>query len=193
MNDLENIELLQQLHGNSEKAIETLFSMHYRPLCYFAESILHNKQEAEDTAVDVFLKFLAKKEQFDNLPDIKSFLFTATRNACIDLLRKQKTRKNQPTPIVAIEESSFDHEMLTAQLLQSIYAEIENLPGQCKKVFKSFFLEGKNTTTIAHEMGLKQQTVLNQKVKAQKLLRSTLLKKGLDYVIPAAVIAALFK
>jgi RNA polymerase sigma factor (sigma-70 family) len=194
MSDRENIKLLKQLHDNEEGAIKTLFSMHYRPLCYFAKSIIQNTQEAEDIAAEVFIKFLTKKSQFDNLPDIKSFLFTATRNACIDLLRKQKTLRTglaQSGTITAIDGSAFDNEMLMARLLQTVYAEIENLPGQCKKVFKSFFLEGKNTVTIAHEMGLKQQTVLNQKIKAQKLLRSILLKKGLDYIVPVLVVAGL--
>ena len=48
--------------------------MRYRPLCYFDTSIVHNQQESEDIAVDVFLKFLNKKTEFDNLTDIKSFL-----------------------------------------------------------------------------------------------------------------------
>lgn len=176
--------LIEGLHKGEEKSIRTLYAMHYRPLCYFAENIIHNKSEAEDIAVESFLELLKKKTDFDNLADIKSFLFTVIRNACIDYLRKQKIRTQNNTKLsylYASEELPVEYEMITAQLLQSVYAEIEHLPGQCKKVFKSFFIEGKTTAIIAEEMGIKPQTVLNQKVKALRLLRFMLLKEGLQY------------
>jgi RNA polymerase sigma-70 factor (family 1) len=177
-------EIIEGLRRGDEQSVRTLYAMYYRPLCYFAERMIYNKPEAEDIAVETFLKLLNKRNDFDNLADIKSFLFTAARNACIDFFRKQKRRQQsgRGLEMVTVPEESFgEAEMIIARLLQTIYAEIENLPGQCKKVFKSFFIEGKTTAVIAEEMGISPQTVLNQKIKALHSLRLTLLKEGLQF------------
>lgn len=77
------------------------------------------------------------------------------------------------------DESFGQDEMIASKVLQVIYTEVENLPAQCKQAFKSIFIEGKNTATIAAEMGISTQTVLNQKSKALQLLRLRLYKEGL--------------
>jgi RNA polymerase sigma-70 factor (family 1) len=178
----DDTEIINGLHKGDEASIRALYAMHYRALCYFAERLVHDKAEAEDIAVETFLKLLNKRNDFDNLRDIKSFLFTAARNACIDFLRKLKVRNKgnmEPELLSVPDELAGEAEMITAKILQTIYAEAENLPGQCRQVFKSFFIEGKSTAIIAAEMGLSPQTVLNQKIKALQLLRLTLFRKGL--------------
>ena len=175
-------DIISGFRNGEETAVKQLYNLHYRPLCYFAEQLVHDKTEAEDIAVEIFLKLLKKKDDFDNLPDIKSFLYTATRNACFDFLRKLKRDNKYSIEISASiepDELFGEKEMITAKVLQAIYADVENLPGQCKQVFKSIFLEGKTTAIVASEMGISTQTVLNQKSKALQMLRLTLYKQGL--------------
>lgn len=175
-------DIINGLRSGDEKIIRELYALHYRPLCYFAEKLVNDKEEAEDIAVDTFLKLLNKKHDFDNLQDIKSFLFTVARNACFDFLRKVKRRdkSNRELEYLAEPDERFgEMEMITAKVLQTIYAEVENLSGQCRQVFKSIFVEGKNTATVAMEMGISPQTVLNQKSKALQTLRLKLYKEGL--------------
>ncbi len=177
-----NSDIISRFRNGEEVAIKQLYQLHYRSLCYYAEKLLQDKTEAEDVAVDVFLKLLNKKNDFDNLPDIKSFLFRATRNACFDILRKNKRRDSNNREIANLSEPDElfgEKEMITAKVLQVIYAEIENLPGQCRQVFKSIFIDGKATSTVADEMGITTQTVLNQKSKALQSLRLSLYNKGL--------------
>lgn len=168
-----DIDLLERFRNGDEIAIRELYKTHYRPLCYFNQKIVQHIQEAEDISTEVFLKLLRKKNDFGSLNEIKSFLFTASKNACLDFLRKQKQQITQElsSDIVTIDENSIDEEMLTAKILQSIYAEIESLPKQCKQVFKAIFIEGKSTAVIAEEMGISPQTVLNQKTKALRIIR----------------------
>jgi RNA polymerase sigma-70 factor (family 1) len=177
-----DMELIHGLQHGKEAAVKQLYDLHYQALCYYADKLLFNKEEAEDIAVESFLKLLRKKDDFDNLKDIESFLFTSARNACIDVLRKTKRReKDHETLAFLSEPDSFpdDKEMITAMTLQTIYAEIENLPQQCKLVFQAIFIDGKTTSQIAEEMGISPQTVLNQKSKAIQVLRMKLYKEGL--------------
>ncbi len=175
-------EIIDGLRAANETAIRALYELHYRPLCYFAEKLLNNKEEAEDVAAETFLKLVKKKQDFDNLTNIKSFLFTAARNACFDILRKTKRTdksKKELEYLAQPDELFGDDEMIKAKVLQKIYAEVERLPGQCRLVFKSIFIEGKNTAVIASELGISTQTVLNQKTKALRTLRLKIYDEGL--------------
>nr|WP_162988786.1 RNA polymerase sigma-70 factor [Pedobacter schmidteae] len=177
-----NNDIINGFRNAEEAACRQLYALHYRPLCYFAQKLVYNKEEAEDIVVDTFLKLLKKKNDFDNLPDVKSFLYLAVRNACFDFLRKLKTRDKANKEIEYLSEPDElfgKDEMITAKVLQVIYAEVENLPGQCKQVFKSIFIEGKSTGVVASEMGISTQTVLNQKTKALQKLRLILYKEKL--------------
>lgn len=177
-----NSDLMYRFQNGEQAAIKQLYNQHYKPLCYFAEKLVNDKTEAEDIAVETFLKLLEKRYDFDNLPDIKSFLFTATRNACFDFLRKIKRQDKTNRLLVAQPDTNEvfgEREMLTAKVLQCIYVEMENLPAKCEQVFKSLFIERKSTAAIASEMGISTQTVLNQKSRALHLLRLLLHKKGL--------------
>lgn len=170
------IAFIEGFKNGDEIAIRELYDTHYRPLCYFNQKIIRDMQEAEDISTEIFLKLLRKKNDFDSLQEIKSFLFTASKNACIDFLRKekqqQKSSSTQISFIADFDENLIEQELLTAKVLQAIYAEIESLPKQCKHVFKAIFIEGKSTASIAEEMGLSPQTVLNQKSKALQIIRS---------------------
>jgi RNA polymerase sigma-70 factor (family 1) len=177
-----DIDLINSFRRGDETAVKQLYTLHYQALCYYADRMIRNKEEAEDIAVESFLKLLQKKDDFDKLRDIESFLFTATRNLCIDLLRRTKRREQDHQTIAFLHDADKfqeDKEMVTAMVLQTIYAEIEHLPQQCKLVFRSIFIDGKTTAQIAADMGISPQTVLNQKTKALNILRNKLDQEGL--------------
>lgn len=175
-------DIITDFHLGKEKASHHLYNLHFPSLCYFADRMIDDKHEAEDIVVDTFMKLLNKKADFDNLSDIKSFLYTATSNACLDSLRKRKRQESVHREIkylLAEDENVGIDEMIIAKVLQTIHIEIEGLPTQCRKIFKSIFLENKSTSKIAIEMKISPQTVLNQKSKALRLLRLKLYKDGL--------------
>jgi RNA polymerase sigma-70 factor (ECF subfamily) len=69
--------------------------------------------------------------------------------------------------------------MIMARIIQAIYEEIEQLPKQRKSIFKAIFLHGKRTVTIANELNISQQTVLNQKSAAIRKIKQKLSKTEL--------------
>ncbi len=138
---LSNNDLIHGFRNGDEIAIRQLYNQHYRPLCYFSEKLINNKTEAEDIAVDTFLKLLNKRDDFETLADIKSFLFTATRNACFDFLRKIKRQDKSSFELEylsAPQEVFGEKEMITAQVLQVIFSEVESFPCQSKKFLNLF-------------------------------------------------------
>ncbi|HWJ28608.1 MAG TPA: sigma-70 family RNA polymerase sigma factor [Flavisolibacter sp.] len=188
-------ELIKGFRRDEKQSIHTLYLMYYRALCYFAERLVSDKTEAEDIAHEAFLRLLDRQREFTQISDIKSFLFTVVRNICADHWRNQKRKESGLHELRALdntEDAFLEMETLRAKALQLIYAEMENLPGQCKKVFKAVFIEGRTTTDIATEMGIRPQTVLNQKTKALQLLRLALAQRNHSLAATSLIILSYF-
>src|SRR5688572_1036223 len=71
---------------------EKLFKEHYNTLANYALTIVRNRPDAEDVVQDVFVKLWQSNPQVVNTDQVKYYLFTATKNTCITLLRKQAGR-----------------------------------------------------------------------------------------------------
>jgi RNA polymerase sigma-70 factor (ECF subfamily) len=184
---LSDQDIIASFKRGEHDAFNHLFRLHYRPLVYYGNQLVNDEQEAEDIVVDTFVKLLRKRADFDNLKDIKAFLFVAVRNACYDYLRymqRHETSHQELFYLAGKQDIMEDKEMIKAKVLQEIYNEIEHLPGQCQKVFKYIFFNGLTTDQIANEMNISPQTVLNQKTRALRMLRLSLLKKDL---LPTAI------
>ncbi|MFT4016738.1 MAG: RNA polymerase sigma-70 factor [Agriterribacter sp.] len=183
MNPDANIDhIIELFRREDEGATRYIYNSFYRSLCYYAQSILHNNQEAEDIVVDAFIKLLHKRKDFYHIKDIKSFLYTATRNACIDFLRKQKRHEHSHNEIEYLTAQAVfpdDIDIVNAEVLATLYREIENLPPQCGAVFKLLFFQRLSTEETAKQLNISAKTVLNQKGKAIQLLRKAFLQKGM--------------
>ncbi len=175
-----------QFKNGEELDYQQVFQLYYRPLCYFAQKILKDQTEAEDIVTESFIKLLTTTFNGIHPGELRSFLFAITRNSCIDFLRKQKRileSTKQPAVNHEGDGSILENEMLFAQVLQMIYAEIENLPEQSRHVFKGIYFEGKGTDILAAELSISRQTVLNHKSRAVHLLKTAILKKGIPELV----------
>ena len=87
------IYYLQMLDTPEEKVRFEQIYLKYRGLMYrVADSILHNRQDAEDAVHNAFLKIIKKFSRFQNTPaqDLASQIVVIARNEAISLLRKRK-------------------------------------------------------------------------------------------------------
>lgn len=164
------------------KVIKELYDKHFSAVCFFTFNLTHDKAVAEDVATDAFLSLLNKTEKLDQVVATKSLIYKIAYNKCVDYLRKQQSKNNYARSIQFTQESelpSYENEMIMARIIQAIYEEIEQLPKQRKSIFKAIFLHGKRTVTIANELNISQQTVLNQKSAAIRKIKQKLSKTEL--------------
>jgi RNA polymerase sigma-70 factor (family 1) len=185
-------ELLSALKANDHLAFETVYHRWFRELSYFSDSILNNKEDAEDVAVNCFIKLLQKNPDFESTDKLKSFLFTVARNECLDRIKMNKRHANSEIEIQQLaedKENSIELAMIRAEALQCIYAAIENLPQQCREVIRLSFIEGKSLPEIAEQMHIAYQTVQNQKQRGLKILRLAVLNN--DMISPLVLTACL--
>jgi RNA polymerase sigma-70 factor (ECF subfamily) len=168
------------------RGLQTLFAQFYAPLCLFAERLLHDRPAAEDIVADTFLKLWNRHADFDSLQNVKAFLYITTRNASLNLLKRmqrEKLSQKQLAYLSGEREGFVLEEIIRHEVLREISREIEKLPGQCRRIFKMSFFEGKKNQEIATLLAISVHTVKNQKARAIQLLRVKLPDRNLVAVL----------
>lgn len=178
----DDILLLELFNKGSEDAVKEIYLLFYKSLCYFLKEITGNSEDAEDIAVDSFLKLWEKNRRFESIHGIRSFLYITAKNLALNLLRQKKTHERNHRQILYL--SGGGNELISieeteSEILRILYSEIDTLPPQCKTIFRLLSFEGYNTSQVAEKLGICEQTVRNQKTKAFNILRTAFLKRNL--------------
>jgi len=169
--------IIAQFRKGEATALTYVFNLHSKALCYFADRLIGDKQEAEDIVTDTFIKLWERHANFNNLQGIKAFLYIAVRNASFDFLKFNRKRSNANKEIKYLSDDTdlYQEEVLRrqveAELLLNISKEVEMLPKKCRAIFKLIYYEGFSTASVSERMGISKQNVLNQKTRALQLLR----------------------
>lgn len=184
--DNSTTKLLDDFRNGKEQAFRQIYLQYYRPVCYFAFQLVNDMSQAEDIASETFSKLWLRRANFYALPSLKSFLYTSARNASLDYLKSLKVRSLSHNELAYLAEHESDYvlsKMIRAQLMQSIYCEVDRFPEKVKQVFRLFFEEGLGTREIAQKLNMPEQSVRNTKTRALGMLRHTLLKKKALYFL----------
>lgn len=170
------------MNKGNEKALEMIFKKYHLALFYFARQYLDNSQAAEDIVAETFITLWRKRNDFNCLPAIKSFLYTAVKNACLNQLKQERRHAASHKEIEYLsgrqEEYFADHRLIKAELLHKIWQDIEQLPPVRRRIFKMLYLEGLNSFEVARTLQISVDTVRVQKARALHTLR-TLIKQRL--------------
>jgi RNA polymerase sigma-70 factor (family 1) len=176
-------ELVSQFSQGNSGAFTSIYNLCAPSIYYFAKKFVADKSVAEDITADTFIKLFLLHPNFDSLPNIRAFLRITARNSCLNYLRDLKSKGQQKEDLlyrlIQDQENGFPEDQYQAELLQRIYNEIEKLPKKCRQVFKLAFMEGLGNEEIAALLHINYQSVKNQKTRALKILRLSLLDKGL--------------
>ena len=158
---------------------EQLFKEHYNSLANYALSIVKNRQDAEDVVQDVFVKLWQNSPQVVGTNQVKFYLFTATKNTCISLLRKQAGKTFvEPEDI---PEQSPDTTIPSADPALFVEQALSLLPAQCLAIFKLSRFGKLTYQQIADELGISVRTVENQVGKALRIMRDFAKKNNISF------------
>lgn len=164
--------LLSRIAESDVKALESLFDQYYRPLCRFAFFLTKRHDLAEEIVADVFVSLWNKREHIKITQNVRSYLFSATRNTAINYL-KRETRDNSQLPEDLFEAHDNPSELLLFQELESqLFRIINLLPNKRKEIFQLSRFEGLSYHEIATTLCISVKTVENQIGKALKQLKS---------------------
>jgi RNA polymerase sigma-70 factor, ECF subfamily len=163
--------------GISQREFEKLFKTHFTLLYSFAVKIIKDKDAAREISHKVFVKLWEKREEIDFSKPLRSYLFTAVHNRCLNHLRDQKKFIDKEVTDEWLEHYAGidEHDKLvSAESIGSIMQAIEALPEKCREVFKLSRFEELSYYDIAGKLNLSVKTVESHMSKALALLRESL-------------------
>jgi RNA polymerase sigma-70 factor (ECF subfamily) len=174
--DFNTAHALQALVKGREDGLEFFFNQHYAALCFFSNSLLNDQCLAEEITSEAFIKLWEHRRQFSIHGNVKAWLYSTVRNACIDHLRKAKRIRINIRGLQTAHtiEQSVLHTIIEAETIKHIIHTLHLLPPKCRQIFKLFYLHGMSYDEIAKQLNLSRLTVRNQKLKAQRLLKKML-------------------
>lgn len=169
----DDILLLNLIREGDKLAFKHLFETHFVALCRFMHLYISDKAIVEELALDIFVYIWENKRDLQINLSLKSYIFQAGRNKCLNELRKRKLT-------VSLDE--VDAELIDADLMSLEKEELYNLiqeaicslPEKCREVFLLSREENLSNREIAGKLNLSVKTVEAQISKALKKIRAYL-------------------
>lgn len=174
------------LKSGEESAFKLVFKMWYEQLLHFAKEYVINEEIAKNMVQDAYLKLWEKRKKLNPESNLKSYLYTLTKNNCINYLNKIKVRQSYEKHIKNNYEelllnyqalSSLDFDALSFdELNELIQTTIDSLPEKCRKVFKMSRYDDLKNREIAEKLEISERTVEDHISKALSKLRTNVKK-----------------
>ena len=167
-------QIIALLQAGKRQGMNALFDRYYKPLVVFADDLLHDLPEAEDTVLEQFVK-LWEKELYEHIhPNaLSTFLFTIVKNACMNQIAKKGLPTEQldlPHYAIAQEESY----LLDETIIETILAAVRKLPEKTQQVVQSVMCQGLSYQETADELEVSINTVKTLLKAGMRELRSEL-------------------
>ncbi|MBK5721204.1 RNA polymerase sigma-70 factor, partial [Dysgonomonas sp. Marseille-P4677] len=142
------------------KAFNTLYNQFFTPLCVFASRYITDQQAIEDCVQDVFLKIWRDKENITISSSIRSYLITATRNNCLNIIEKEKNQTSYEQYILNTYDVYTTQDLLSVEEIEKIIENaLQQLPEKHRIVFKMSRFENMTYKEIAEKQNISIKTV----------------------------------
>jgi len=145
-----------------------------------AYSLLGNREEAEDTVQEVYLKLWKMRKELDKYEHPEGLCIQMTRNLCLDTLRRRtKTRelftmKEQDSQL---ELNDPSNELLSKERSEIMLKLINQLGEPQRTLVHLRHIEGKEYNEIENLMNMKENAIRVSISRARKQLKEMLQKQ----------------
>jgi RNA polymerase sigma-19 factor, ECF subfamily len=184
MNDVGHKKFIERFNKGDQQAFQIIFNRLFAQLLYFGQSLINDREAAEEMVNDCFEKLYARSSHFDSFPNLRAYLYISVRNSAFNYLQKKRRDEDRSESYVYIEkQNSFlssqskgenEAAQVEGEVLKAIHEKIEMLPEGCKTIIKMIYFEGLKIPEVAERLNLSKQTVKNQKARAIRILKDRL-------------------
>jgi RNA polymerase sigma factor (sigma-70 family) len=152
-----------------------LYNTVFTPLCTFAARFVSHA-EAEEIIGDAFVILYQRLDNFTDIKEMRAFVYTTTRNACINQYWKTKFQERVKKQLLPhwIERENLEPGEISETIKKHIQTILLELPSRCRKVIWLYYWEGKSFIEIAVIMHISVHTVRNQKVRGDHIIKTKL-------------------
>lgn len=170
-------QVLETIQSGNESAFEMIFKSYYQPLCRYAYTFLHDKEDAEEVVQSVFISLWEKRKSLNIQTSFKAYVYRMVRNSCLNQIKHEKVKQEHVAHELAVSEVSFDavsERIHASELSVKISEAMKALPEQCRLVFQLSRFEELKYQEIADQLQISVKTVENHMGKALKIMREQL-------------------
>ena len=169
---------------DDDKAFESLFYSLNTPLIKFSMMYIHQKEVAEEIVSDVFVKCWVSRKTLCEVRNIDTYLFVAVKNQSLNHLKKYShihlVQVEDTNEVRFVKPFTPQEALEKKELLFKMEQSIEELPQQCRIIFRLIKEEGIKYKEVAEILNISPRTVQTQLFRAMKKLSLVLS----DYLNP---------
>ncbi len=175
---------VKELKNGNKKTFELIFKTYYRRLCFYAESMIGEKEAAEEIVSEFFLKLWENHEIIHITTSIQAYLYKGVYNNSLKYLEHLKVLRKYREHAQYISDNrdlfftqTGDHPLsmlISKETVSEIEGAIDVLPAQCKEIFLLARIEDLSYNEIAEKMGISINTVRTQITRAMTKLRESI-------------------
>lgn len=180
-------QLVQQAKNGDQAAFERLVERYQNPVYHQALRLLSSPEDAADVTQEVFLKVWRNLPSFRGESGFSTWLYRLTDNAAIDLLRREKKRRGDPS--LDDDDQSFDslladpaptpHQAAErAELRRAVADGLSALSEEHRRVLVLREVSGLSYEEIGQQLGLNAGTVKSRIARARLALAKILRDSG---------------
>ena len=178
--------IIEHLRRGDEEAFKYIYERHYVLLCRFANQILNDAALSEEVVDDAIFYLWEHRREIEITYSVRAYLMRAVRNRCLNELQSLRHREELHfssfmlpgnmdfLDSVFVEENQPLGVLRERELEDELTRSIEELPVECRTVFKKSRFEQKKYEEIALELGISINTVKYHIKNALSLLQKRL-------------------
>lgn len=180
--------LVARFQRGERAAFATLVRRHQGALYHFAFRQLRNGPAAEDVVQETFVRVVQNVAEFKNEARFTTWVYTITRNLCIDQLRKRAHRKHPSLDeprgdegdgrtlgeLVADKKSDTERSAGSSEMKEHIARAVAKLPDDQREVFLMREVANLPFKEIAEITGVPENTVKSRMRYALERLQEAL-------------------
>lgn len=163
-------------------AFSKIYQIYFPKLVRFSREYVVSTEDAENIVQDIFMYLWEHRDMLASLTNPNAFLFTLTKNRCIDFYRHKVRTESKEESLDALSErelklkmealQQFDENMFTVDDIDALLNKaIGHLPEKCRQVFILSRMEGMKHEEIAAQLNISVNTVQNHIVTALRKLK----------------------
>ncbi len=167
------------IRAGNDQVFEHMFIVYAPKLASFADAYVKSREIAQELVQEVFLWVWSNRENWTVTTDVRTYLYSATRNAALGYLKRQKIRINFDNSMLqdntaSIQSATVENEMMREELIRTIYDAISELPESRRVAVTLRWIHKLSYEQIAQVVGSSPKAVEKQLYRALRDLRGKL-------------------
>jgi RNA polymerase sigma-70 factor (ECF subfamily) len=172
---------IESLRRGEKKAYEEIYNDFFGVIYHLCLQYLHDEEASKEIVQDTFMKLWEIRETLNDQINIRNFLYTITKNNCLNYLRNQSIALKYQTNMKYLE-MQFNYEALEKlgnyfqfeELKTKIDDAISKLPEEVRETFMMNRFDDLHYKEIAQKLDISVKTVEARISKALRILREEL-------------------